>query len=368
MKILLLANSAFKLSNFRAGLIRTLVADGHELVAATPRDNSLERLKSLGVRVVNLPMDATGTSPLREISLLFRIFRILRSEAPDAVLGYTIKPNIYGALSARLLHIPFIPNVTGLGTAFDRENLLSRIVKFLYRVAFRNCPKVFLQNPDDLNLFIRSQLIRADQAELLPGSGVDLAGFAAHPLPGRGARLTFLLFARMLRDKGVVHFAEAAQRLAPDYPQARFLLLGPLGEGKSGGLNAKEMEALSAEFPVEYLGPRDDVRPTVVEADCVVLPSFYHEGTPRSLLEAGAMGRPIITTDWPGCRDVVDNGRNGYLCRPEDSEDLADKMRRILDMTDDERIAMGSASRKRMETHFDENIVIKAYQKVLSGV
>ncbi|MCG7522717.1 glycosyltransferase family 4 protein [Ruegeria sp. Ofav3-42] len=367
MKILLLANSSFKLINFRGTLIRELVAQGHDLIAVAPRDDYTQDFEQMGVRFVDLKMSATGTSVPAELALLARVFRIVRQHRPDAILGYTIKPNIYGALSARMLGIPFLPNVTGLGSVFDKDTLLSRVVKFLYRTAFRRCPRVFLQNPEDLATFVDNKLIAREQACLLPGSGVDLQRFPATPLPGTGKNRCFTLVARMLREKGIIEFVEAARAIAPEFPEARFVLLGPYGGGKAGGLDEAEINALTKDGIVEYHPSVKDVRPVVASADCVVLPSFYREGTPRSLLEAAAMGRPIITTTQPGCKDVVDHGSSGFLCAPKSVESLADAMRNFLELGDVEMNGMGARSREIAETVFDEKIVIASYNDALQS-
>lgn len=365
MKILLLANSGFKLANFRAGLIQTLISEGHELVGAVPHDDHKSRLEAIGVRVIDLPMDATGTSLLHEADLLWRILDLTRRERPDAIFGYTIKPNIYGALCARILGIPFIPNVTGLGSVFDDNNFLAGTVKRLYRTAFRRCPRVFLQNPEDLEMFVCGGLARREQVELLPGSGVDLNNFAHAPLPGRETQVTFLLVARMLRDKGVEIFAEAAELLHRRFPQVAFQLLGPYGTGKASGLNEADIARLTESGAIIYLGEADDVRPFLTAADCVVLPSFYREGTPRSLLEASAMGRPVITTDMPGCRDTVKSEISGYLCVARDTQSIADAMENFILLSDIDRQVMGMAARSHMVEYFDEQLVIDSYRQAL---
>ncbi|QUS58930.1 glycosyltransferase family 4 protein [Pseudovibrio brasiliensis] len=365
MRILLVANSSFKLINFRRTLIQQLQEEGHELIATAPRDEYTPDFARMGVKYVELPMDATGTSLVAEAKLLLKIFSITRSKKPDAVLGYTIKPNIYGALSARILGVPFVPNITGMGSVFDREDLLARLIKWLYRTAFRRCPRVFLQNPEDLSFFVKSGLISRQQAYLLPGSGVDLKNFHVSSLPGSGHNRTFVLVARMLREKGIYEFVEVARALSSSFPDARFVLLGPSGSGKSGALSEADMKKLTSDGIVEYRGAVKDVRPVVAEADCVVLPSFYREGTPRALLEAAAMGRPIITTTIPGCKDVVDDGRNGFLCKPKSAQSLETAMRQFLLMSEEAVDEMGKASRQLAEQKFDEQIVIDNYTSVL---
>ncbi|SFL02226.1 Glycosyltransferase involved in cell wall bisynthesis [Pseudovibrio ascidiaceicola] len=367
MRILLVANSSFKLINFRRTLIEQLLREGHELIAAAPRDDYTPDFKKMGVRYIELPMDATGTSVVAELKLLLRIFGITRRYRPDAALGFTIKPNIYGALSARLLGIPFVPNITGMGSVFDRDDLFARLIKGLYRSAFRRCPRVFLQNPEDLAFFVKTGLISKEQACLLPGSGVDLTSFHSTALPGNSHRRTFTLVARMLREKGVLEFVEAARALSPNFPDARFVLLGPSGSGKAGALSEDDMKTLTADGVVEYLGSVKDVRPVVADADCVVLPSYYREGTPRSLLEAAAMGRPIITTTIPGCKDVVDEGQNGFLCEPRSTQSIETAMRQFLLMSETAINEMGHASRKKAEQTFDERIVVDHYTSILQA-
>jgi glycosyltransferase involved in cell wall biosynthesis len=343
-----------------------LVVQGHELIAIAPRDDYTQDFERMGVGFVDLKMSARGTSILSELALLARIFWIIRQQRPDAILGYTIKPNIYGALSASVLGIPFLPNVTGLGSVFDKDNLLSRLVKLLYRIAFRRCPQVFMQNPEDLDTFLDNKLIMKEQAHLLPGSGVDLQMFSETSLPGSGNNRCFTLVARMLREKGIVEFVEAARAIAPEFPEARFVLLGPYGSAKAGGLDEVEINALTQDSIVEYHHAVKDVRPLVASSDCITLPSYYHEGTPRSLLEAAAMGRPIITTNWPGCRDVVDQGNSGFLCTPRSASSLAEAMTRFLNLGDEEKEMMGTRSREIAETKFDERIVIEQYLESLS--
>lgn len=363
--MVLVGNSSFKLANFREGLIKILANRGCEVIAIAPRDGYSHQFANWQIKYIELPMDATGTSPASELLLLYRLLRIFRQERPNAALTYTIKPNIYGALAARSCGAVCLPNITGLGSAFDKQGLMSGLATQLYRLALRDCPRVFLQNPEDLGLFLEKRLARPDQALLLPGSGVDLTRFAQTPLPGHGPAATFLLSARMLRDKGVEVFAEAASTVKAEFPQARFQLLGPLVEGKASGLTGAELSSLTANGDVEYLGATQDVRPFLAGADCIVLPSFYREGTPRSLLEAAAMGRAIITTDTPGCRDVVEDGRNGFLCAPRDAHALAERMRDFIQLSAEERVAMGNASRRLASDRFDEAIVVEAYLEAL---
>jgi len=371
-RIILSINTSWNIVNFRAGLVRALRERGYEVVALSPDDPYAGRLAELGCRHVPLAMDNKGTNPLRDAALFLRYVRALRRERPDVFLGWTIKPNVYGSLAAHLLGVPVINNVSGLGTAFLSGGWLMRLVRLLYRTAFGRSARVFFQNRDDRALFVDSGLLRADQARVLPGSGIDLAHFAPPPAVLRNPTTgpVFLLVARLLWDKGVGEYVEAARLLKARLPGARVQLLGFLDVDNRTAVPRQTVEGWVSEGLVEYLGHADDVRQHVAVADCVVLPS-YREGTPRSLLEAAAMGKPLVTTDVPGCREVVDDGVNGFLCRPRDAADLADKLLRFAQMPEAARLEMGRQSRLKAEREFSERIVIDAYlaeiDRVLAG-
>lgn len=303
---------------------------------------------------------------MRDLLLLCRFFGLMRAERPDAFLGYTVKPNVYGSLAARALAIPVINNIAGLGAVFIKGGWLNQLVKGLYQVALSRSRKVFFQNDDDRQLFITSRLVIESVTDLLPGSGIDLAKFSPAPLPA-GAPVRFLLIARMLWDKGVGEFVEAARLLKQRGVDAECCLLGFLDVQNPAAISRQQMNDWVAEGAVRYLGVSDNVREEIAQADCVVLPS-YREGTPRTLLEAAAMARPIVTTDAVGCREVVDDGINGYLCKPKDASDLADKMELIVSLTHAEREAMGLRGRKKVEREFDERIVICKYLSAIEEV
>jgi glycosyltransferase involved in cell wall biosynthesis len=360
LRILLTGNSCFMIANFRAGLLRDLIQRGHEVTALAPFDGHEDRLLTFGCLVHDLPMDRNGTAPWGEAVLLWRIFRFLRRARPDVVFSYTIKNNIYAGLACRLLGIHFVPNVTGLGPAFNQAGLLNRVVRALYRLAFARAASVFFQNTDDRATFLRARLTDDGRARLLPGSGVDLARFAQRPMP-QGDGTTFLLVSRLLWDKGIGLYVEAARALRRKYPGTRFQVLGPPDPASRSGIPMAEIEAWAREGAIEYLGHVDDVRPALAAAHCIVLPSWYREGIPRVLLEAAATGRPVITTDMPGCRDAVEDGRTGFLCAARDGPALEAVMTRFHDLPDSARAAMGQAARRRAELIFDETRVIAAY-------
>ncbi len=360
---MLVSNTAWYLFNFRGGLISALLEQGDQVIAAAPADDFSQRLSALGCEVVDLPMDNMGTSPLRDLATWGRFRRAYSDLTPDAVLHFTIKPVIYGTLAARSLRVPVVNTITGLGTVFLRGGPVQAVVERLYRVSQRWPTRIFFQNPDDLGLFVKRGLVPKDRVARLPGSGVDLERFALRPGP-TGTAPVFLLIARLLWDKGVREFAEAARVLRREDPRLRFQLLGPLGVANQTAVPKVDLDRWVGEGVVEFLGETDDVRPCIEQADCVVLPS-YREGTPRTLLEAAAMGRPVIATDVPGCREVLTDGVTGLLCRVRDSVDLADKMRQMAGLAPELRVEMGMAGRAKMERVFDQRIVIERYLEAI---
>ena len=370
-RVLITANTTWNLVNFRSGLIAALVSRGFDVVAVAPDDEYRDRLRELGCRYVPLNMDNQGTHPVKDALLLWRYVVVLLRLRPAVVLSYTVKPNIYASLAARLVGVTVINNVSGLGTAFLRGGWLGGVVCSLYRVALRRSHRVFFQNDEDRQVFIEKRLVAPARTGLLPGSGIDLVHFSPSAVEGsslcNGAGLVFLMVARLLWDKGVLEFVEAARRVKALFPESRFQLLGFLDVKNQTAVGRSDVEAWVKEGVVEYLGTSDDVRPFLAAADCVVLPS-YREGTPRSLLEAAAMGRPLLATDVPGCREVVIDGVNGLLCRLRDSVDLAEKMMQMITMPMSALLQMGQESRRLAEMRFDEQIVIRKYLEAIDEV
>lgn len=363
--VVVAANSAWNLLNFRGGLVEGLVAAGFSVIALAPDDGNAAGLTALGAQFVPIPIDTSGTSIARDARLLADYWSILRRLRPQAFLGFTVKPNVYGSLAAGLLGIRTINNISGLGTAFMRPGPLNWLVSRLYRLALARSARVFFQNPADLELFVARGLVRPDQARRIPGSGIDLERFRPSPAARpEGRPFRFLFVGRLLRDKGLVEYAEAARRLRPRWPQAEFAILGFAGSDNRSAVPIADIERWRDENIVTYLGETADVRPDLDKADCVVLPS-YREGLPRSLLEAAAMARPMIATDVPGCRDVVTDGDNGFLCEVRSAESLAGAMDRMLRLTAAERVAMGLRARDKAEREFDQARVVSAYLEAL---
>ena len=366
MHILITVNAAWNVLNFRRPLVEAMIADGHSVTVLAPRDDSVAALESLGCKVLPLEMSVKGLNPLQDVKLIGRMRKIFRTQRPDAIFSYTIKNNIFGALAARPLGIPFIPNVTGLGTAFLSGGFLQFIAEGLYRRAFRNLDVIFFQNEDDRDLFLERKLVTKLQARLLPGSGIDLTHFAATDYPTDSDAPVFLMIARLLRDKGVLEYVAAARKVKSEHPSARFQLLGAVDAANRTAIDAATVTSWEEEGIIEYLGTADDVRPHIAAAHCVVLPS-YREGAPRTLIEAAAMARPLIATDVPGCRSVVDDGVTGYLCKVRDGDDLTKSMNAFLALPREERARMGRAGRAKMAKSFDQAIVVEAYRNALAS-
>ncbi len=364
MHIVYTVNAAWNILNFRRPLVAAMLADGHKITILAPPDGTVGQLEALGCRFVPLEMDVKGLSPLADLALTRRLRYHFRTLTPDAVFSFTIKNNIFGALASRGLDFPFIPNVTGLGTAFLSSGLLRRMAEVLYRGAFRSLPVVFFQNGDDRELFLSRGLVEEHQARLLPGSGIDPEHFSPEPLP-ESDKVRFLMIARLLRDKGVVEYAEAARQVREAHPKAIFQLLGPLGAENRSAIPPEMLESWQQSGAIEYLGESEDVRREIAAADCVVLPS-YREGAPRTLIEAASMERPLIATDVPGCRAVIEENRTGFLCAPRDVESLSAACRRMLSLTPADRNKLGRAGRGKMVREYDQAIVIESYRAALA--
>ena len=360
MVITLSSNTSWYLYNFRASTIRALVAEGYRVVCLSPRDNYSARLGELGAEWRALPMDNAGTNPLRDLALVGQFWRCYRQLRPRVAFHFTIKNNVYGTWAARALGIRVVNNVSGLGTAFIRSGLVPAVVRLLYRLSQPLAHRVFCQNTEDFSLLQQRRLVPGQRLELLPGSGVDLRRF--HPALRRTAHtgaLRLLYAGRMLADKGLLELIEAIRAVNADGVRCKLSLCGFAGVANVSAFDEATLQAWSRSPGVRWLGPSDDMPSIYARADAVVLPS-YREGMPRSLLEAGAMGLPVIATDVPGCRHIVTHGVNGLLCEVRSAESLRGAIERLLAMTPAERAHMGAAGRARVEADFDEQRVVDA--------
>lgn len=366
MHVLMTVNAAWNIWNFRRPIVQALLVGGHKVTVLAPQDDFVDHLTQIGCAFVPLEMNAKGLNPLDEWKLLRQFKQVFKQQKPDIILSYTIKNNTFGALAAKSLGIPFVPNVSGLGTGFLSGGALQFIVEQLYRQAYRHLPVVFFQNEDDRDLFTSRRLVKAKQARLLPGSGIDLDHFQVAEFP-HGEAPVFLLIARLLRDKGVMEFVEAARQIKLDHPSVRFQLLGAAGSENRTAISAETVDEWVRDGIVEYLGTTPDVRPAIAATHCVVLPS-YREGAPRTLIEAAAMARPLIATNVPGCRAVVDHNETGFLCDVRSADSLASEMRRFLNLPVEKQSELGQAGRAKMEREYDQKLVVEAYAHAIGNL
>ena len=358
-KIIISLNTSWNIYNFRLNLARALKENGYKVVLVAPYDKYSDVL-SKEFEYHDVYMNNKGTHLVEDLKTLVGFYRLYKKIKPDVVLNYTIKPNIYGNIACSFLGIKTINNISGLGTVFIKESLVTRVVKWLYKYSLKSSSKVFFQNSDDRELFIENNLVKARLCGLLPGSGIDTDKFKPIIHKNKDNTFRFLLIARMLWDKGIGEYIKAANILKDKYQNVEFQLLGSLDASNNTAISKEQMQEWVDANTVNYLGVTDNVMEYIEKSDCVVLPS-YREGTPRTLLESASMAKPIITTDVVGCKEVVDDGVNGYLCEVRNAQDLADKMEMMLSLSDDNRKSMGEAGRVKMINEFDESIVISKY-------
>ena len=369
MKFLIIASYPVSILKFRGALIKALQDKGFEIHIAAPEFNDYpvehDNLESLGYIVHDIPMQRTGINPLNDAKTLSALYLLMKKIKPDYMIGYTIKPVIYGSLAAKLARVPHrFALITGLGYAFQgagyrdyKKSNLQKVMHRLYSVALASTHKVFFQNPDDEALFRALAILKPTAAtKVVNGSGVDVSEYNVVPFPiiNNKSALRFLLIARLLGDKGVKEYAQAARLVKAKYPQAQFDLVGWIDDNPDA-IEQQELDSWINEELFNFWGKLDDVKPAIAASSIYVLPS-YREGTPRTVLEAMAMGRPIITTDAPGCRETVIDGYNGYLVPVKAVEELAAAMERFI-VNPELIIEMGKASRQLVEEKFDVDAV-----------
>ncbi len=338
---------------------------GFEVIAITPFDEYSIKLQEARFVYHEVKINGGGINPFEEIKSIYSLSKAFQLHKVDIVLSFTHKANLYSIFAGTFSSTSCIPNISGLGRAFIKKSWLSHVVRALYKVTLKRAPKVFFQNLDDLKVFEQLFLLKKDQARHVPGSGIDLNKFCSKVYSPRTLDKTqFILIGRMLWDKGVGEFVEAANIVKIKYPQTKFILIGPSDYDNASAIQLATLKDWEAKGIIEYLSQINDVIPQIEAADVVVLPS-YREGLPRSLLEACAIGRPLIATNVPGCKDLVIDGITGFLCKPKDAEDLAKSMIRFLNLSHEKKQEMGLNARKLAEEKFDHNIVINKYLETI---
>jgi len=361
--IAVVLNTSWNIYNFRLNLMRVLREEGFRVVALSPQDDYSQKIIEEGFEWIDLPLDNDSTNPLKELIQIYKFYTIYKQLKPDILLQYTIKPNIYGTLAAKRLGIPVINNVSGLGTIFLNENLSAKVARLLYKISFRFADGVFFQNREDQKLFVDKKLLKAHQSQVIPGSGIDTKRFS--PPDSKEAKekeVIFLMIARLIREKGILEYIEAIKILQKEFSHVRFQLIGSLYPGNPSAISKTLLNEWIDERLIEYVCFSDNMEQIIAEVDCIVLPS-YREGLSRVLLEAASMAKPIVTTNVAGCRDVVSDGVNGFLCKAKDSLSLVEEMRKVIEISPEEREKMGQQGREKVAVQFDEKIIFQAYLK-----
>ena len=360
-RVLILGNSGLVVFGMRGELIERLVKEGMDVVVSFP-DGFLgegERLaKEYGCNYIGVPIDRRGTNAFRDAALLKSYFKLIREVKPDVVLTYTVKCSIYGGIVCRMLRIPYIVNITGLGTGLAETGRWQKVIISLYKIALRSAACVFFQNRNDQQFFADHR-IRFKKGDLLPGSGVNLEKYVPFPYPSDD-KMVFTYIARVMKTKGIDEFLKAAEVIRAENPNVEFHVCGYYEEEYKDIIEDAQMRGI-----IEYHGLVKDVLPYEELSHCIVLPTYHPEGISNVLLEAAACARPLITTNRPGCAEVVDDGVNGYLIREKDSQDLIRKMRMFMELPWQVRRDMGLAGRAKVEREFDRQIVVQKYMEEL---
>lgn len=359
-KILIAINFDEGLYNFRKELLETLCGQGYEVHIALPDGAYIERLEKMGCIFHDTALNRRGMNPLQELSLIQRYRKILKEIRPDVVLTYTIKPNLYLGFLCGMRKIPYMTTITGLGTAASGKGLLQTLTRTLYKAALNKAAVVFFQNDTNEKLFTRLGIAKG-RHHMLAGSGVNLTHFSYQPFP-EGEEVGFLFISRIMKEKGIEEYLDAAEAVRAGHPEAHFRILGFMEEDYTG---RERFAALQKSGVIEFLGSVEDVIPYIRQSQCIVHPSYYPEGMSNVCQEAAACGRAVITTDRAGCRETVLDGQSGFLIRQQDSGDLIAKIEHFLSLSGKEREKLGRNGRTYMEQRFDRRLVVKEYLSMI---
>lgn len=365
MLVVFSGNCGRSMYHFRLPAIKRMQELGYDVTVVLPVDDFTEQIRSENIKVVTLTnMELSGTSGLKDLSLYKEYLRIYRKLAPDLIFHYTIKPNIYGTSAARKLKIPCVAIITGLGYTFINKGLIPTLAKKMYRFALKKASQVWFLNKDDRKIFEDRKLVSADKTFLLNGEGIDTNYYGYAPISH--SAISFILIGRLLFDKGVREYYEAAKKLKQKYPEVSFKILGFLNVENPMAVSQRQLDEWTSSGIIEYLGSAKDVRPFIKDSTCVVLPS-YREGMSVTLMEAASIGRPLIATNIPGCKELINEGETGYLCNIKDADGLAASMQRIINMENEKLQQMGVNSRQKMIDEFSIQYVLPKYEHAVAG-
>lgn len=360
-RILLLANNDVGLYRFRKDLIEALLNDGHEVCISLPYGDFIQELEKLGCKFIDTPIDRRGMNPIRDFGLFRKYLKLIKNQKPDLVITYTIKPNIYGGIACRMSKVPYAVNITGLGSAIENGGLLKKFVLALYKPVLKKAKVIFFENSGNRDTLAAEGIVPAGKDVVLNGAGVNLDDYPSQPYPAPEP-INFLFVGRVMHEKGVDELFEAAGRMKQKFKDSvAFHIVGSFEESYKA-----IMDELEAAGTVKYHGYQSDMKSFYAMAHCVVLPS-YHEGMSNVLLEAAASGRPLITSDIPGCREAVEDGVSGFLCQAKDADSLYTAMERFVGLSYEERAGMGACGRKLMAERFDKRIVVSKTVEIILG-
>lgn len=351
-KIVIITNKSGGLYDFRGMLMSELVNRGDTVIALTPFDNNIDDMELMGIRLINTTINRRGINPIEDLTLLNTYNRLLKKLQPDLVITYTIKPNVYGGIVCRKLKIPYVANITGLGTTFQKDGLLKKLVIFLYKLGLKKAQTVFFENCENEQIFLLNRIVEKKQTCLLNGAGVDINYFQLHEYPIYQRKTKFLFVGRVMKEKGVDELFEAMHRLRVNGIDCSLDVLGSYEEDYE-----KKITEYKDEGWLNYHGYQIDVRPFIIESHCFVLPS-WHEGMANTNLECAAMGRPVITSNIHGCMEAVEDGVSGYLFECKNVDSLYEKMKQFTELSYEQRKNMGISGRRRMEEIFDKKKVV----------
>lgn len=360
-KVLFLVNHDVVIYNFRLELVERLRSDGHDVVISSPYGERIEDLKALGCEFREIEISRHGMNPAQELKLLANYIKLLKDVRPDIVLTYTIKPNIYGGIASALLGIPYVANITGLGTAVENGGMVQKLTVLLYKLAFVNVQRVFFQNEENRQFFA-DRKIAVSRHGMLPGSGVNLQRFVPLAYP-EGEKTEFVFISRIMKEKGAEQYLDAAEAIRAKYPDTVFHVCGFCEDHYEARLQEMQQRGV-----IVYHGMVRDVKAVLERTHCTIHPTFYPEGISNVLLESCACARPIITTDRSGCREVIDDGINGFVVKQRSTEDLIEKIEKFLTLSREQRKAMGEAGRAKVEQEFDRQIVVGKYLEEIEKV
>ncbi|HEX5667148.1 MAG TPA: glycosyltransferase family 4 protein [Chitinophagaceae bacterium] len=359
------SNNCWSLYNFRMHLLRHYVQLGYKVIVIAAADEYTRELTAAGMIYYDVEFRNSAVDPVSDLRVLGRLKKIYAAEKPDIIFHYVTKPSIYGSFAAGSLKIPSISVITGLGYVYSGDNWLSIPVTMLFRRALRHAREVWFLNRENAGFFTGRRIIPPGKSKILPGEGIDTARFAPLPKTSRSETFIFLMVSRLLWSKGVGTYMEAARKLRQEGLNVEFRLLGKPETGHPESVSPEKLKSWEQEGLLVNLGFSNDVRTALAEADCFVLPTYYEEGIPRTLMEASSMQIPVITSDHTGCNSVIEDGLNGLLCKPRDAVDLARKMITMIHMDPASRTEMGRKGREKMLQQFDIAHVIRIYDDAI---